>query len=155
MAIAIGDLAHTAIWLDGKETEEEIARWKREAPEAMAGWAAQRGWKIGPVELTTLRPGDRRCPKVPDHIQGPDVRLLAAEAEIVGTVFVTKEKPGFAHDLEPDDFAKLAVITRRRYREAYPNEPELSDAQVRTLINDLGLETALDTLRDIRPSDLI
>ena len=90
MATEQGDQMHLAIWLDGRETEQDVAQWLSDAPSVMHGWANRRGHKIGQVTFSTLWPGDRRCPVVPDHIRGPDARLLVAEADVIGTVFVTR-----------------------------------------------------------------
>ena len=151
----VGDVLESAIWLDGRETAEHRKAFEAEVNAALALSARRHGHVLGPVTWTEKKPGDDRVPPVPNHIQGPNVRLLVAEAMIVNTVSIMRELPGFAHDLESDDLALLRRITRRKYREQYPGQPELTDRQCDTLINDLGPEAALDTLKALKPSDLI
>lgn len=154
MTARVGDVLEVAIWMDGRETMADRWRFKKDCKSAIKNAADSNGHVVGPLTWTEKKPGDDRVPDVPDHVQGPDVRLLVAEAQIVGTKPIAKVLPGFVHDLEPDDAALLRRITRRKYEEEYPGNSRLTDRQCDTLINDLGPEAALDTLKALRPSDL-
>lgn len=157
MIPSCGDVLESAIWLDGTETVAERARFANDVAEAMRAWGRRHGREIGPVTWIEKRPGDDRVPPVPDHIAGPNVRLLVAEAMIVTEGPIQRAKVGFVDDLEPSDAALLRRVTRRAYRRQYPNRrthPDLTDRQCDTLINDLGPDAAVETLRGLRPSDL-
>jgi len=153
-ASEVGDTLEAAIWLDGRETVLERSRFVLDAEDALYQAGARHGRVLGSVRWSEKRPGDDRVPPVPEHIQGPNVRLLVAEATVVNVVGVERALPGFAHDLELDDLARLRRVTRRQYRREYPDQPELTDRQCDTLINDLGPAAAVDTLRSLKPSDL-
>lgn len=156
MKANIGDTLEAAIWLDGREKPWERIRFKREIEDELRRVAADRGHVLGPIEWTLKLPGDERVPPVPDGIAGPDVRLLVGEVRIVGSMIPLKRAlPGFAHDLEANDLAKLRQITRLQYLKNYPGYPPLTDLQCDTLINDLGPKVAAETLRNITMTDLI
>ncbi len=159
MTIAtVGDTLEAAIWLDGRETIENRVRFQKDVIAQLEAYCARYGRAIGPVTWCEKKPGDMRVPPVPSHIQGPNVRLLVAEAPVVAEPGIKIAKPGFVHDLEPNDAALLRRITKKQYRKAYPDRrryPDLTDRQADTLINDLGPDAALDTLRSMKPSDLI
>jgi hypothetical protein len=144
-----GQVAEIAIWLTGEETPEQIARWKtEECDKIMRRTEQQYGVLIGPVTFMVKRPGEDRVPKVPDHVHGPDVRLLVGEALVFERVTYTiRPATGFVHDLTKDDLEKLRRITRRAHRRAYPGD-RLSDAQCDAIIESLGPDTAVKTLRD-------
>ena len=150
-----GDTVECAIWVDGRETVAQRQQFEKDVQIAMVEGQAQHGAILGPVIWTEKKPGDDRVPPVPDHIAGPNVRLLVAEAKILGLAANINNPVGFVHDLEPDDLSLLCRITRREYERQYPNQPRLTDRQCHTLINDLGPEAASETLRGLKPSDLI
>lgn len=144
----IGDVIETAMWIDGRETLEQRAHFERDVSAALAAAQAESGLMLGSVTYTEKRPGEDRVPKVPDHIQGPDVRLLVAEAMVVGHMPVFGAQPSwFTDDLGPDDLAVLRRLTRDAYALQFPLRPLLTDRQCETIINDLGPDAALDTLR--------
>lgn len=148
-----GDSLECAMWIDGRETPEQRAQFERDVAEAMHRSQAH-GTILGPVIWSEKLPGEERVPPVPNHIAGPNVRLLVAEARVVGLVANMNNPVGFVHDLEPDDLAILRRVTRRQYEAQYPGHARLTDQQTDTLINDLGPEAALDTLESLKPSDL-
>lgn len=78
-----GDTIESSIWLAGTETAEDRARYERDVRESIDELCDQKGFIHGPVTFTELNPGDHRVPKVPDHIHGPAVRLLVAEADVL------------------------------------------------------------------------
>jgi hypothetical protein len=159
MTIAsIGDTLESAVWLDGRETIEDRVRFQRDAIGSLEAYCARHGRSIGPVMWVEKKPGEPRVPPVPAHIKGPLVRLLVAEAPVIAEPGIKIVKPGFVHDLEPNDAALLRRITRKQYRKAYPDRrkyPDLTDRQCDTLLNDLGPQAAVDTLKSMRRSDLI
>lgn len=138
-----GESLETALWADGTETKAQLERFERDLRVNLAEIAAGNGVIIGPLILHVKRPGDDRVPPVPDHIQGPDVRLIVATAKIVALVDTGR----FTDDLEPDDLARLRKITRDGYAKVFPRRHPLTDRQCDTLINDLGPEAAADALR--------
>jgi len=159
MTIAtVGDTLEAAIWIDGRETIEDRVRFQKDVIASLETYCARHGRAIGPVTWVEKKPGEPRVPPVPAHIKGPLVRLLVAEAPVIAEPGIKIVRPGFVHDLEPNDAALLRRITRKQYRKAYPDRrryPDLTDRQADTLINDLGPDAALATLRAMRKSDLI
>jgi hypothetical protein len=142
----LGDTIEAAIWMDGTETPEHRRAFEQDASAAMANAQNEAGVMIGPIQFVEKRLGEDRVPSVPDHIQGPDVRLLVASAVVVG--YLPALPPGrFTDDLDPDDLARLRTITRDAYSGQFPRRWPLTNRQCDTLINDLGLDAALDTLR--------
>lgn len=148
----IGDVIQAAIWIDGTETQEMRQAFERDVTAVVAEGQADHGVVVGPVIWSEKRPGDERVPPVPNHIQGPDVRLLVAEAEVIGLA-----PPGVGsfvvNELEPDDLERLRRITRRAYEtmmtaHGHRGVDRLSDRQCDTIINDLGPEAAMHALRN-------
>lgn len=139
----LGDTFEASIWIDGRETVAQRARFEDELTAYLAHVAEREHVIIGPLMMHEKKPGDDRVPTVPDHIQGPDVRLLVGEAKVTGIVPTSY----FTEDLEPDDLRRLRKITRRAYERHMPGQPRLSDRQCDTIINDLGPESAYDALR--------
>jgi len=154
----VGSALECAIWLDGKETAEQRRQFEADVRTSMTESMRQQGCVPGPLTFTERRPGEARVPPVPDHIAGPDVRLLVAECIVASHKIDVRREAGFCHDLEPADLATLRRITRRKYAEQYPalvkKNGHLTDRQCETLINDLGPETALATLRGARREHL-
>ena len=106
--------------------------------------ARQQNTALTPLRGTEKRPGDDRVPPVPDHIQGPDVLLLVAEADV--QVLMGYDPGNFLAELEPRDLGRLRGITRAAYARRYPVRAPLTNPQCDTLINDLGLDAALASL---------
>src|SRR3990167_2456528 len=123
-----GDIAELSIWLDGTETEEQIAHWKTVVcAETVKQSERQHGVTLGPIEFTVKRPGDDRVPQVPAHIEGPDVRLLVGEAKVVyAPQYTIRPSTAFVADLDKDDLLKLRVMTRRAHARTHPGD-RLSD----------------------------
>lgn len=142
----IGDVLECAIWLSGMEPEEMLARWKDvDCPGSLCAAADGREILTGPISFTVKRPGDDRVPSPPDHISGPDVRLLVAEAVVIGHRTLDGGS-SFLLDLEPDDLARLRAVTRRAYAKVHPGGA-LSDAECDMAINRTGPDAALAVLR--------
>lgn len=150
----IGSVLECAIWLDGRETPTDRRQFEADVRTSMQAQAARDGIRIGPMTWTEKKPGEARVPPPPDHITGPNVRLLVGEAIVTGHEIVVWQKVGFVDDLEPRDLEILRRITRKKYAEEYPlhalsNGP-LTDRQCDTLINDLGPDVAVSTLESAR-----
>ncbi len=143
-----GEVLETAMWADGTETVEQLAKFETDIREQLAWFAENEGVIIGPLVIAVKKPGDDRVPQVPDHIAGPDVRLLVGEAKVVCRAphFDIGESR-FVDELEPNDLNRLRAITRKGYARAFPRRVRLTDRQCDTIINDLGPDAALDALR--------
>lgn len=134
----VGSTIESAIWLTGTEPEHLRDRYERDVRESIAMLCAETGFVHGPVTFTVKQPGDDRVPPVPDHISGPDVRLLVAEAEVVGQGPEVSTR-GFVGELDAKDLERLRGIVRRQ-------RPELSDVECDDVIEELGPGAALDAL---------
>lgn len=142
MALKPGDVLEMAIWLDGTETQELKDRFEGDLRTAIAEVPAI----TGPLVMTEKRPGDDRVPKVPESLQGPDVRLLIGEALVVD--LIAPDEGYFVADLEPRDLERLRAILRRKYQEYNPGKPELSTEKCDEFINQNGPDAALEALRE-------
>lgn len=143
----MGETVETAIWLDGRETPALRARFEHDSALFLDEVCHLSNVQRGPVRWTVLRPGDDRVPDVPDHIQGPDVRLLVAEADILAaTPHLSAQARSFIGDLDQPDLLRLREITRKSSARHYRRI--LSDLECDDIIDQVGLEAALDTLRD-------
>src|SRR6266849_5685169 len=119
-----GDLAEFSIWINGTESETMLRQWKTDVAYMMSQ-AHEPKLKLGPVSFEIKRPGEDRVPQVPDHIAGPEVRLLIATAEVLG--FEIAKRASFLDEIEERDLVKLRKITRRQHG-------KLSDEQCDQLI---------------------
>lgn len=105
------------------------------------------GVKMGPVNFTVLAPGDPRVPEPPKEFQGtPRIMIGEAVVEKLVPVMLTDDI-GFTQDLEDKDLETLRAITRRTHRLYHPFEKELTDEQADAIINEVGPETAMKSLR--------
>ncbi len=144
-----GDVLEAAIWLDGRETAEHRRLYEADLQEQLARAGNLYGMVIGPLMWTEMRLGEDRVPKVPDQIAGPDVRLLVAEARVVCRMpDYTVAGGSFVDELEPADLARLRAITRRAHAWRKPGERRLTDAECDAVIERIGPETALRTLKE-------
>ncbi|MDJ0896924.1 MAG: hypothetical protein QNJ92_17400 [Alphaproteobacteria bacterium] len=141
----IGDTIESAAWLTGEETAQDVEQHRTLVREAMDDLCQVQGFRHGPVRFHELKPGDERVPEVPDHIQGLDVRLLVGEAEVTAKRVKLERRP-FIGELDRKDLERLRKITRRAHAKARPGET-LTDLEVDDIIEQLGPEAALDTLR--------
>lgn len=139
-----GETMESAIWINGTEGAELLTRYRTDVMNAMLELAASQNLALTPLRWTEKRPGDDRVPPVPDHIQGPDVRLLVAEADVMAQTLVSAGN--FLGELEPRDLARLRRVTREAYLRQYPGRAPLTNRQCDTLINDLGPDAALASL---------
>ncbi len=136
----IGDVIESAIWITGDEGKVIRKQYEQDVRHAIEDVCEESGVKHGPVTFTEKHPMDDRVPTVPDDVQGTRVRLLVAEAEIIG--FCLKSIQGsFVENLDRADVMKLREITRNKCRRY------LSDDECDQIIEQIGPEAALDTLR--------
>lgn len=143
-----GEIAEIAIWLNGEETEEHLRRWKEEEiPAIMKKTEDNYKVRLGPVRFFELQPGQDRVPPVPPSIQGLDVRLLIAEADVIARKKVSEAKAAntFVNDLTKSDLGRLRSITRRAHFKA--RGIRLTDKECDAVIDHLGIEIALRNLR--------
>jgi hypothetical protein len=148
--IRVGDTLESAIWLTGTEPPALIAHHKAQVEAAILEANGRNGVVTGPLRWVEKLPGTDRVPPVPDHIAGPAVRLLVAEADVLN-VLATESR--FLAELEPSDLRRLRKITRDAHRlwwqRNMPGRPYTrpTDNQCATLINDLGPDCALEALQ--------
>jgi len=146
-----GDIIEFAVWLTGQETMEDLVDFSTDTKSAMESFAKENNLILDSGTAITKYPGDDRVPEVPDHISGPDVRLLVLEARVL-MLKIDVSVSRFVDDLEPDDLNRLRKISRDAYARLYPKCALLTDAQCNTVINDLGPEAASDALRGHGPN---
>lgn len=145
-----GDLAEIAIWMTGTEPVQHVEHWKTVVCPSIARESEDRDNIVfGPWTFIEKRPGDERCPQVPAHIHGPDVRLLVGTAKIgQGRPVITHES-GFVADLTKDDLSRLRKLTRQAHSKMHPGD-RLTDRHCDQLIEALGPDVAVKTLQDSR-----
>jgi hypothetical protein len=144
----IGLPIEVAVWLTGRETAYQMEQWKRDCEAEIGRFGMENGVIMTAGVYTEKRPGEDRVPPVPDHIAGPDVRLLICEARVAELLKPEIIKStGFVHDLDERDLARLRRITRRAYAKTKPGQAALSDAECDAIIERVGPESALKTLR--------
>lgn len=136
----IGDVVNTGVWITGDEPPEMRARYEHDVSEAIDFFCFENELTYGPVTFVTKHPMDDDVPEVPDHIQGTEVQLLVAEATITGKAVQTSEG-SFVANLELSDLNKLRGIIRRHR--------QLTDLECDEIIEELGPEAALDTLKSL------
>lgn len=141
----LGDTAWHAAWLTGAETPEVRADFETRVREGIQELCREKGFLPGPVKFRECRPGEGNVPEVPDHIQGPDVRLLIGEADIIAPA-PRIERRSFLGELDQKDLARLRRITRKAWQKHYRHRP-ISDLEIDDIIETLGPEAALDALR--------
>jgi hypothetical protein len=140
-----GDVLENSIWLSGTETPEDRKRYEEDVQRSIAELADSHRVITGPVMWAEKRPGDDRVPRVPDHISGPDVRLLVAEAKVFCRL--PHIAGSFLLELDGPDLRRLREITRRAHARYSPRAPVLSDAECDAVIEELGPEAAREEVR--------
>lgn len=140
MALTLGEVIESAIWITGDESHELRKRYEADVTLAIADLCREHGVIHGPIQWREKRPGTDRVPEVPDHIQGSRVRLLVAEATV--TELVPQSSQGsFIANLEKKDLDRLRALTRKAAKQ------NLSNEQCDAVIESIGPEAAIDTLR--------
>jgi hypothetical protein len=145
----VGDMIETAIWLTGDESKELRKRYEGDVCLAIDDLCKELDLVHGPVIFSVNRPGEERVPEVPDHISGQCVRLLVGQSLVVGRTQSASPEGSFINNLDPQDLFRLRDITRKvapRY---------LTDEECDAVIEELGVDTALETLKEnVRPFGL-
>ena len=141
----VGDMIESAIWIDGTETKEQRKQFEAEITNAIDELCDTEGFLRGPVAFFEKLPLDDRVPAVPDHVSGPNVRLLAVEAAVVG-IRPIESTGSFIANLEKKDLERLRALTRSGAKK-YDRNVVLTDAECDEIIEELGPAAALDTLR--------
>ena len=141
----LGEVIINSIWMTGDEPEGMKERYKKDILESFDVLCKQEGFVHGPITVHEKRPEEGIVP-VPDHIQGSRVRLLIIEAELVEKLLVVVEA-SFVSTLERSDLVKLRKITRDRG--AKDLKRIISDAECDEVIEELGPDAALATLRTV------
>ena len=143
-----GETVESAIWVDGTEPDQLLDRYRTDVMNALLEIASAQNVALTPLRWTEKAPGDDRVPEVPDHIQGPSVRLLVAEADVKAL----PSTGNFLAELEVRDLALLRRLTREGYQRWWAKTfsdrcRPLTNPQCDTLINDIGVEAAMDSLK--------
>lgn len=141
----IGDTIESAAWLTGAESKDVLLAYKDRVREAVNTLCREKGFLPGPVAFTEKKPGEDRVPEVPEHLQGPNVRLLIGEADVLCKAPETGTR-GFVGELELKDLLRLRAITRRAYAKEVPGGT-MTDQECDDWIEELGPEAALGALR--------
>lgn len=140
MALRIGDVIESAIWLTGDESQELRKRYEKDVTQEIADLCQECGVMHSPIRWLEKPPGTERVPEVPKHIQGSRVRLLVAEATV--TELTPQSSQGsFIANLDKKDLLRLRILTRRASKQ------NLSDQQCDEIIESYGPKAAIDTLR--------
>ena len=146
-----GDALEFSVWYNAAKILDPEFRFGDQCREPMENICASAGLKCGPVSFTVLKPGDDRVPPVPkwlENVRGVLPRLLVgtATAEFPSST----ESPGLVQDLDKSDLEKLRAITRRKHQEFFPGSPPFRDYECDTMINAMGMEVVLQTLRQLK-----
>jgi hypothetical protein len=142
-----GERVEVAVWLSGTETEQQRSEWEMYCADSLRQAEEANNVNIGEIAWTVKRPGEEMVPPVPDHISGPDVRLLVGEATVLCERAAIVPATGFIHDLTAKDLARLRQITRQMHFNAYPKVPLLTDTECDEIIERIGPNVALKNLR--------
>lgn len=144
----IGDEYETGVWYDANEWINPIAQCGKDLEDAIRHLCSNYRVRCGDIEFEVMKPGDSRVPEVPRWLEsktGVVPRLLVARTTIVGSV--VNYSTGILADLDKKDLIKLRAITKRAHKVHFPKTPELSDEECDSIIDQLGMEVALESLR--------
>lgn len=144
-----GEAFETAIWMDGRENEQQFKQCVADMTSAFSQMAEAHGVVIMQPTFTVMAPGDERVPPVPDDIQGPKVTLLVGEALIVGWRQAPSPEGGFVQQLDAIDRQRLRVITRRAHKNANPRARELTDAECDAIAEQIGPQAAAKAIKQM------
>lgn len=140
----LGDQLQSAMWMDGTETQEQVQEHYAHISAQIALLAYEQGWECGPTTFEEKKPGEDTVPQVPDHIMGPRVMLLVAEATVISKRVETSTA-SFVANLDRKDLVILRKLTRVA-AEKYDGR-SLSDIECDEVIEQCGPEVALGQLR--------
>jgi hypothetical protein len=153
--VKVGEILELSIWADGHETTEMVAQFYSDVQEAVRQCAERNQLVFAPVQFFEKKPGEDRVPPVPKHVQGPNVRLIVAEALAIGERQV--RLTSFLNDLDPIDLKRLRLITRRVHYGLNPDgtKRRLTDAEVDRVIEEYGPQAAADVIRSGMQSGMV
>lgn len=138
----LGDTIESAIWLSGTETESLLNQFRQDVILGIEQLCKQKGFEHTPIIFIEKNPGDERVPEVPHTINGPNIRLLVAEAEITHKI----QKCSFIANLDLVDLKRLRIRARDIHAIYYPGE-KLSNKSCDAVIEEIGPEAAVEELR--------
>lgn len=142
----MGKILTASLWFNADDpTEKESAKTGIRLAIDIA--AQKQGMEHGPVSFRTLEPYDKEIATLPPPQFGPGTKCMVGEAKARPAFHVVKPKSGFTHELEAADLEILRAKTRQALDAAYPNDKDRSNARVDAIINEIGPETALKTLK--------
>lgn len=141
----VDDLIESSIWITGDESPATRSRYEHDVRNAIDDMCADEGFEYGKVRFIEKLPGSDRVPKVPDHVQGSRVRLLVAEALIIGKRIINS-KGSFIANLDKKDLMRLRQLTRNQWAKHNPGH-RLNDSECDNYIEAYGPEAAIETLR--------
>lgn len=149
----IGDVIESAIWMDGRETTEQKNYHMQCVCQALDDFSSENGFTIGPVTFVEKLPGGDRAPKVPKHIETSTddmsrIRMLVGETKIHSRIpIVQLTENTLVASLGETDLNRLREITRTAYRK-HVKGGSLTNAECDAVIEELGPDVAIQTLRD-------
>jgi hypothetical protein len=147
--VSIGMPIEVAVWLTGRETGQQLDAWKKDCRKEIGRFGLENGVIMSEPAFVEKLPGQARVPQVPDHISGPGVRLLVCEATVIASLKADIVKAtGFVHDLDKRDLERLRQITRAAHQKHQPLERILTDAECDAVIEEIGPQSAMATLRE-------
>lgn len=136
-----GDVLENALWIDGRESPEQRARFEKQCNDALQERAAAAGVMVSPIRFVEKHPMDDRVPEVPKHISGPRVRLLVGTAVVLGRLPDLTPRQ-FVADLDHADLMRLRELTRRAHQKRNRDAAPLTDEQCDAIIEQIGPESA-------------
>ena len=145
------------MWVTGDESPEVRARHVDDVNAAIEEACAEAGMRCAPPRWVEKRPGGDRVPPVPEHVQGSRVRLMVAEADVLGPLVVSAAG-SFVAQLDRRDLQRLRTLTRQQALKAgYHGGPHggphggqpLTDAECDEMIEAIGPDAAVETLRAV------
>lgn len=150
--IRLGQLLEFSLWYNAAKCMDGITEFGDQCLEPMINSCASYGFKLGQPKFSVLKPGDPRVPEVPFWLRaqsGALPRLLVAEARVL--VLSSAERAGgLVYDLDKKDLERLRHITREAHRKHFPNAEPFTDVECDTMINSMGEEVVMDSLRQLR-----
>jgi len=138
-----GDVYEAALWYNSEKPTERL-----EAEHGVRVAMSRESVALSPITFKDMTPGEDRVPEVPPHFTGQP-RLLVGSATVARIYQKAMDSaPGFIHDLDVKELLSLRKITRRVHSKRWPRASTLTDPQCDAIINELGPQAALKTLRD-------
>lgn len=132
-----GDIVQVAFWYSNPDEQAKAKRLIRHQIRQAEGTCI-----LGPIKWSTLSPEDPRVPPPPEKYPRGTM-LLVGEAE-VREIRRLPDPETFVSNLSPRDLLQLRQVTRRA---ALQNGQTLTDEQCDAIIEMLGPDAALKTLR--------